>query len=238
MTRTSVYNKVIEKIEDADLTISDIKQVYIKALRGNLSVGMIGIQAGADLYDSLTTLPYIEETTYKGFISRYITAVIHQSLTRAGYKDSDSIINRDEFKQELHEVLLAADFDCGYNFNSSIYFHILPVELRHESPVSLFYRRDGDEDELDFKVDGVRYFVPSDERYYITPEMIGELQAVITVYSALNDLSSAVQPSSITVVLNHWSGIHFLDEVLWDGLFSYNTEAIYHWMLTIPDFIY
>lgn len=236
MTRTTIYNKVIEKIEDADLTISDIKQMYIKALRGNLSVGMIGIQAGADLYDPLTTLQYIEETTYKGFITRYITAIIHRSLTGRGYKDPSSITNTDDFRRELHGVLLAADFDCGYNFNSSIYFHILPVELNHRSPVSIFYRRDEDRD--DFQVDGVRYFVLPDERYYITPPMVGELQSLITLYSTLNDLSSAVQPSSITVVLNHWDGIDFLDEVLWDGLFSYNTEQIYKWMLTVPDFIY
>lgn len=236
MTRTTIYNEVVSKVEETDLSISETRQLYIRALRGNLEVGMIGIQAGADLYDPLTTLPYIEETTYKGFITRYITAIIHQSLLKAGYKDSSSITNTEDFRRELHEVLLAADFDCGYNFNSSIFYHILPVELNHRSPVSLFYRRDEDRD--DFQVDGTSYSVRSDERYYITPGMIGELQAVITVYSALNDLSSAVQPSSITVVLNHWDGVHFLDEVLWDGLFSYNTDMIYRWMLTIPDFIY
>ena len=236
MTRTSVYNKVVHKIEETYLSISETRQLYIKALRGNLEVGRVDIRAGADLYDSLTTLPYIETTTYKGFISRYITAIVHQSLTGRGYKDPDSIINGDEFKQELHEVLLAADWECGYNFNSSIYYHILPEVLNHRSPVSLFFNRDADE--LDFQVDGVRYFVLPGERYSITPEMIGELQSVITLYSALTDLTSAVQPSSITVVLNHWDGVHFLDEVLWDGLFSYNTEAIYRWMLTVPDFIY
>lgn len=236
MTRTSIYKEVVSKVEETDLSISATRQLYIRALRGNLEVGRVDIRAGADLYDPLTSLPYIETTTYKDFISRYITAIVHQSLTRAGYKDSDSIINRDEFKQELHEVLLAADWECGYQFYSSIYFHILPVELNHRSPVSLFFNRD--EDELDFQVDGTSYSVRSDERYYITPEMIGELQSVITVYSALTELTSAVQPSSITVVLNHWDGIDILDEILWDGLFSYNTEAIYHWMLTIPDFIY
>lgn len=237
MKRTSVYNKVVHKIEETDLSISETRQLYIKALRGNLEVGMIGIRAGADLYDPLTSLPYIETTTYKDFITRYITAIVHQSLTRAGYSDPDSIINRDEFRQELHEVLLAADWECGYEFNSTIYFHILPEVLKHESPVSLFFNRD--EGELDFQVDGTRYFVPSAERYYITSAMVGELQSLITLYSTLNDLTSAVQPSSITVVLNHWSkGIHFLDEVLWDGLFSYNTESIYRWMLTVPDFIY
>lgn len=238
MTMTSVYNKVVEKIEETDLTLRETRQLYIKALRGNLSVGMVGINTGADLYDSLTSLPYVEETTYKDFISRYITAVIHQSLLKEGYKDPSSIINSDDFRQELHGVLLAADWECGYQFYSSIYFHILPEVLRHRSPVSLFFRRDGDEDELDFQIDGVSYFVPSDERYSITSAMVGELQSVITIYSALTDLTSCVQPSSITVVLNHWSGIHFLDDILWDGLFSYNTEAIYRWMLTIPEFIY
>lgn len=236
MTRTSVYNKVVHKIEETDLSISETRQLYIKALRGNLEVGRVDIRAGADLYDPLTSLPYIETTTYKGFITRYITAIVHQSLTRRGYSNPDSIINGDEFRQELHEVLLAADWECGYEFYTSIYFHILPVVLNHKNPVSLFFNRDEDED--DFQVDGTRYFVPSAERYSITPEMIGELQSVITLYSVLNDLTSAVQPSSITVVLNHWTGIHFLDEVLWSGLFSYNTEQIYNWMLTVPDFIY
>lgn len=238
MSKTSVYSDVVQKIEETDLSISATRQLLLKAMRGNLEVGMIGIRAGADLYDPLTSLPYIETTTYKDFISRYITAIVHQSLTRAGYKDPESIINRDEFKQELHEVLLAADWECGYEFNSTIYFHILPEVLKHGSPVSLFYRRDGDEDELDFQVDGSRYFVLPSERYYITSPMIGELQSLITLYSTLSDLTSAVQPSSITVVLNHWDGIHFLDEVLWDGLFSYNTEQIYNWLLTVPEFIY
>lgn len=236
MTRTSVYNKVIEKIEETDLSISETRQLYIKALRGNLEVGRVDIRAGADLYDPLTSLPYVDQPSYKDFITRYITAIINQSLTRRGYKDSDSIINGDEFRQGLHEVLLAADWECGYQFYSSIYFHILPVELNHPSPVSLFFNRD--EDELDFQVDGVRYSVRSDERYYITEEMLGELRSVVTLYSALTELTSAVQPSSITVVLNHWDGIDILDEILWDGLFSYNTEQIYKWMLTVPDFIY
>lgn len=236
MTRTSIYKDVVEKIEETDLSIRETRQLYIRALRGNLEVGRVDVRVHADLYDPLTSLPYVEETTYKDFISRYITAVIHQSLTRRGYKDPDSIINSEGYKQELHEVLLAADWECGYEFNSFIYFHILPEVLRHESPVSLFFRRDGDED--DFQIEGARYSVPSDERYSITTGMVGELQSLITLYTTLSDLTSAVQPSSITVVLNHWSGIHFLDDVLWDGLFSYNTEAIYHWMLTTPEFIY
>lgn len=233
---TSIYKEVVEKIEETDLTIRETRQLYIRALRGNLEVGRVDVRVHADLYDSLTDLPYIEVTTYKDFITRYITAVIHQSLTRRGYKDPESITNTEYFKQELHEVLLAADWECGYDFNSFIYFHILPVELRHESPVSLFFQRDEDED--DFQIDGVRYFVPSVERYTITSAMVGELQSLITLYSTLSDLTSAVQPSSITVNLNHWSGIHFLDDVLWDGLFSYNTEEIYRWMMTVPEFIY
>lgn len=238
MTRTSIYSDVVHKIEETDLSISETRQLYIRALRGNLSVGRVDVRVHADLYDPLTSLPYIETTSYKDFITRYITAIVHQSLTRRGYKDPSSIINSEEFKQGLHEVLLAADWECGYEFNSFIYFHILPVELSHKSPVSLFYRRDGDEDELDFQVDGTRYSVPPAERYSITSAMVGELQSVITLYSVLTDLTSAVQPSSITVVLNHWDGIHFLDDILWDGLFSYNTEAIYRWMLTTPEFIY
>lgn len=237
-TRTTIYSEVIEKIEDADLSISDIKQLYIRALRGNLEVGMIGIKAGADLYDPLTSLPYVEETTHKDFISRYITAVIHQSLTRRGYKDPSSITDTDDFRQGLHEVLLAADWECGYNFNSSIYFHILPVELNHKNPVSLFFRRDGDEDELDFQIEGASYSVPSTERYYINPGMVGELQAVITLYQSLDYLTNRIEPCSITVVLHYWTGIHFLDEVLWDGLFSYNTEPIYNWIFTFIEFIY
>lgn len=236
-TRTTIYSEVIEKIEDADLSISDIKQLYIRALRGNLEVGRVDVRVHADLYDSLTTLPYVEVTTYKDFISRYITAIVHQSLTRAGYKDPNSIINRDDYKQDLHEVLLAADWEVGYEFNTYIYFHILPVELNHKRPVSLFFQRDEGGD--DFQIDGVHYSVPSAERYSITSAMVGELQSLITLYSTLNDLTSAVQPSSITVVLNHWSkGIHFLDVVLWDGLFSYNTEEIYRWMISVPEFIY
>lgn len=238
MTMTSVYNKVVEKIEETDLSISAIRQMYISALRGNLEVGMIGIKVGADLYDPLTSLPYVETTTYKDFISRYITAVIHQSLTRRGYKDPDSITNTEGFKQELHGVLLAADWECGYDFNSYIYFHILPEVLNHKSPVSLFFRRDVDEDEDDFQIDGVSYFVPSDERYYINPGMVGELQAVITLYSALDYLTNQIDPCSIKVVLHYWTGIHFLDEVLWDGLFSYNTEPIYNWIFTFIEFIY
>lgn len=236
MTRTSIYNKVVHKIEETDLSISATRQLYIRALRGNLEVGRVDVRVHADLYDSLTDLPYIEVTTYKDFITRYITAVIHQSLTRRGYKDPDSITSTEDFKQELHEVLLAADWECGYNFNSAIYFHILPEVLKHESPVSIFFQRDEVGD--GFQIEGVSYFVPSDERYSITSAMVGELQSIITIYSALTDLTSAVQPSSITVVLNHWSGIHFLDDVLWDGLFSYNTGSIYNWMLTIPEFIY
>lgn len=238
MTRTSVYNKVVHKIEETDLSISATRQLYISALRGNLEVGMIGIKAGADLYDPLTSLPYIETTSYKDFITRYITAVVHQSLTRRGYKDPSSIINRDEFRQELHEVLLAADWECGYEFNSTIYFHILPEVLKHRSPVSLFFRRDVDEDELDFQVDGTSYFVPSAERYYINPGMVGELQAVITLYSSLDYLTNRIEPCSITVVLHYWTGIHFLDDILWDGLFSYNTEPIYNWIFTFIEFIY
>lgn len=236
MTRTTIYSDVIEKIEETDLTIRETRQLYIRALRGNLEVGRVDIRAGADLYDPLTSLPYVDQPSYKDFITRYITAIINQSLTRRGYSNPSSIINSEDYKQELHEVLLAADWECGYQFYSSIYFHILPVELRHQNPVSLFFRRDEDED--DFQIDGTRYFVPSDERYYITPEMLGELQSVVTLYSALSELTSSVQPSSITVVLNHWDGIHFLDDVLWDGLFSYNTEQIYNWMLSIPEFIY
>lgn len=237
MTRTSIYKEVVSKVEETDLSISVAKQVYIKALRGNLEVGMIGIKAGADLYDPLTSLSYIEQTTYKDFISRYITAIVYNSLTRRGYKDPSSIINTDDFRQGLHEVLLAADWECGYEFNSFIYFHILPVELNHKSPVSLFFRRDGDEDELDFQVEGISYFVPSAERYYINPGMVGELQAVITLYSSLDYLTNQIDPCSITVVLHYWTGIHFLDEVLWDGLFSYNTEPIYNWIFTFIEFI-
>lgn len=236
MSKTSIYNKVVEKIEETDLSISATRQLYISALRGNLEVGMIGIKAGADLYDPLTSLPYIETTSYKDFISRYITAVVHQSLTRRGYKDPKSITNTEYFKQELHEVLLAADWESGYEFNTTIYYHILPVALRHQNPVSLFFQRD--EDGYDFQIDGVSYFVPSDERYYINPGMVGELQAVITLYSSLDYLTNRIEPCSITIELHYWTGIHFLDEVLWDGLFSYNTEPIYNWVYTFIEFIY
>lgn len=236
MSKTSVYQEVIKKIEETDLSISGAKQVYIGTLRGNLEVGSIHVNTYAELYDSITSLSYIVQPTYKDFISRYITAIIHQSLLKAGYKEPDSIINTESFKQELHEVLLAADFDCKVYFYATIYFHILPVELGHQQPVSLFYQRFQDEDE--FTVEGISYSVPSDSRYYLTPEMVGEFQSVMTLYNVLNNLSSEVEPCSITIDLHYWSqGIHFLDDVLWDGLFSYNTDLIYQWVLTIPEFI-
>lgn len=235
--RTSVYQEVIEKIEELDLSISGAKQVYIQALRGNLEVGSIDVNTFAELYDPITSLSYVVQPSYKDFISRYITAIIHQSLTRAGYNNPESIINTGAFKQELHEVLLAADFDCEVYFYATIFYHILPVELGHHQPVSLFYQRSQDED--DFQVDGVSYSVPSDSRYYITPEMVGEFKAVMTLYNVLdNSLTSGVEPCSITIDLHYWSnGIHFLDEVLWDGLFSYNTSSIYNWVNTFAEFI-
>lgn len=237
MSKRTVYNEVVAKIEETDLSVSVAKQLYIKTLRGNLEVGSIHVNTYAELYDSITSLPYVVQPSYKDFISRYITAIIYQSLTKAGYNNPESIINTGDFKQELHEVLLAADFDCKVYFYATIYYHILPVELGHHQPVSLFYQRFQDED--GFQVEGISYSVPSDSRYYLTPEMIGEFQAVMTLYNTLdNALTSGVEPCSITIDLHYWSkGIHFLDDILWDGLFSYNTESIYTWLLTIPEFI-
>lgn len=237
MSKTSVYQEVITKIEETDLTVSVTKQVYIGTLRGNLEVGSIHVNTYAELYDSITSLSYVVQPSYKDFISRFITASIYKSLLRAGYKDPESIINTGDFKQELHEVLLAADFDCKVYFYATIYYHILPVELGHHQPVSLFYQRFQDED--GFQVEGISYSVPSDSRYYLTPEMIGEFQAVMTLYNTLdNALTSGVEPCSITIDLHYWSnGIDFLDVVLWDGLFSYNTESIYNWLSTFPEFI-
>lgn len=236
MTRTSVYNKVVHKIEETDLSISGAKQVYIGTLRGNLEVGSIHVNTYAELYDSITSLSYVVQPSYKDFISRFITASIYKSLLRAGYDNPDSIINTGAFKQEIHEVLLAADFDCKVYFYATIYYHILPVELGHHQPVSLFYQRGQDED--GFQVEGISYSVPTDERYYITPEIIGEFQAVMTLYNVLTNLSSEVEPCSITIELHYWSnGIDFLDAILWDGLFSYNTDSIYNWLSTFPEFI-
>lgn len=237
MSKRTVYNEVVAKIEETDLSVSDAKQLYIKTLRGNLEVGSIDINTFAELYDSITSISYVVQPSYKDFISRYITAIIYQSLTRRGYSNPESIINTGDFKQELHEVLLAADFDCEVYFYATIFYHILPVELGHHQPVSLFYQRFQDEDE--FVYDGVSYFVLPSERYSLTPEMVGEFQSVITLYNVLdNSLTSGVEPCSITIDLHYWSkGIHFLDDVLWDGLFSYNTGSIYNWLLTIPEFI-
>ena len=239
MTRTSVHQEVIEKIEELDLSISVAKQVYIKALRGNLTVGSVDIRILSELYDDLTTLSYIAHPTYKDFIEQFIKASIHQSLLRAGYEDPDLIYNTSDFRRELHEVLLAADWDCEVVFEATIYFHILPVELGHPQPVSLFYQVERDEDE--FTVDGVSYSVLPDDQYMLNQAIIGEFQAIITLFSVLNsELSSEVEPCSITIALSYWShsGIDILDEVLWDGLFSYNTDSIYGWLSTYPYFTY
>lgn len=234
---TSVHQVIVSKIEETDLSVSVAKQLYIKTLRGNLEVGSIDVNTYAELYDSITSLPYVVQPSYKDFISRYITAIVHQSLTKAGYNNPESIINTGSYKQALHEVLLDADFDCEVYFYATIFYHILPVELGHHQPVSFFYRRNQEEED-EFVYDGVSYFVLPDSRYSLTPEMIGEFQSVMTLYNVLdNSLTSGVQPCSITIDLHYWTGIHFLDDVLWDGLFSYNTDSIYKWMLTIPEFI-
>lgn len=232
---TIVYKRIVAKIEETDLSDSFIKQLYIKTLRGNLEVGAVDIRTFAELYDPITSLTYVVQPTYKDFISRYITAIIHQSLTRAGYKEPSSIINNEEFKKELHGVLLAADWACDAEFCSTVYFHVLPVELGHPRPVSLFIQQEQDDGE--FTYDGISYSVRSDERYSLSPEMIGEFQSVITLYNTLTGSRFGVQPCSITIDLHYWTGIHFLDEVLWDGLFSYNTESIYNWVNTFAEFI-
>lgn len=238
MTKTTVYQDIVAKIEETDLSVSTAKQLLVKTLRGNLEVGSIDIRILSELYDDLTTLSYIAHPTYKDFIQQFIKASIHQSLLRAGYEDPDSVYNSSEFRREMHEVLLAADWECEIVFEATIYFHILPIELGHPQPVSLFYQVDQDGGE--FTVEGVRYSVLPDDQYMLNPAIIGEFQAVITLFSVLhNELSSGLEPCSIILALDYWphSGIDILDEILWDGLFSYNTSQIFGWLSTYPDFI-
>lgn len=238
MTKRTAYKGIVAKIEETDLSISVAKQLLVKTLRGNLEVGSIDIRLLSELYDDLTTLSYITQPTYKTFIEHFIKASLHKSLLRAGYDDPDLIYNTADFRSGVHEVLLAADWVSELEFEATIYFHILPAELGHPQPVSLFYQVN--QNEREFTVGGVSYSVLPDEQYKLSPEMIGEFQALITLYDVLNnDLSSRLDPCSIILALDYWphSGIDFLDEVLWDGLFSYNTDSIYRWLSTYPDFI-
>lgn len=237
MSKRTVYNEVIAKIEGMDLSVRSTRELLVRTLRGRLDVGVVSVRIVGELYDSLTSLAYIDLPTNKAFISRFIKASLHQSLTRAGYTEPEAIYNTEAFDKEIHEVLLAADWACDISFESSIYYHVLPVELGHPQPVSLFFHEDFHRDDL--TVDGVTYFVPSDERYTLTDHLIDELEAMIVVYSAMGDPMIEIEPFTMRVELHFWpkSGIDFLDSVLWDGLFSYNTEQIYQWLLTYPEFI-
>lgn len=237
MSKRSVYQEVVAKIEGMDLTVRSTRELLVRTLRGRLEVGVVSVRIVGELYDRLTSLAYIDLPTNKDFISRFIKASLHHSLVRAGYDNPESIYNAEEFNKEIHEVLLAADFACDISFEASIYFHILPVELGHPQPVDLFFHEDFHRDEL--TVDGVHYSVRSDERYTLTDSMVDELEAMIVVHSAMSDPMVEIEPCSMRVELHFWpkSGIDFLDGILWDGLFSYNTEAIYNWISTFPEFI-
>lgn len=237
MSKRTVYNEVSSKIESMDLSVRETRELLVRTLRGRLDVGVVSVQIVGDLYDRLTSLAYIDLPTNKDFISRFIKASLHHSLVRAGYDNPESIYNAEEFNKEIHEVLLAADFACDISFEASIYFHILPSELGHPQPVSLFFHEDFHRDEL--TVDGVHYSVRSDERYTLTDSMVDELEAMIVVHSAMSDMTIEIDPCSMRVELHFWpkSGIDFLDVVLWDGLFSYNTDILYGWLSTIPEFI-
>lgn len=238
MTTASVYQDIVAKIEESDLSISTAKQLLVKTLRGNLSVGSIDIRLSRYFYDDVIDLEYIKQPTNQDFITRFITASLHQSLLRAGYEDPDLIYSTSEFREYLYGFLLDTDWACESEFDCTIYFHILPVELGHPQPVSLFFQVESGGGE--FTVDGVQYSVLPDDQYTLNEAMMGEFEALITLYHTLStELSSGLEPCSITIALNYWSqsGIDFLDEVLWDGLFSYNTSQIYGWLSTYPAFI-
>lgn len=237
MSKRTVYNEVSSKIEGMDLTVRSTRELLVRTLRGRLEVGVVSVQLVGELYDRLTSLAYIDLPTNKDFITRFIKASLHQSLLKMGYDNPESIYNTEAFNKEVHEVLLAADWACDISFEASIYFHILPVELGHPQPVNLFFHEDFHRDEL--TVDGVHYQVRSDERYTLTNHLVDELEAMIVVYSAMSDPMVEIEPCSMRVELHFWpkSGIAFLDDILWDGLFSYNTDIIYGWLSTFPEFI-
>lgn len=237
MSKRTVYQDVVEKIEGMDLSVRETRELLVKTLRGRLDVGAVSIRIVGELYDRLTRLAYIDLPTNKDFITRFIKSSLHHSLVRAGYDNPESIYNAEEFNKEIHEVLLAADFACDISLESTIYFHILPVELGHPQPVDLFFHEDFHRDEL--TVDGVHYSVLPGERYTLTDHMIDELEAMILVHSSMTDMTIEIEPFTMRVELHFWpkSGIDFLDDILWDGLFSYNTPLLYGWLSTYPEFI-
>ena len=235
MTRTTDATDVIlNKIESTGINASFEMQLYIKTLRGNVPIDAIRLRVD-DIRCYVNSRGYTASPRIEDLVINVIIATINQSLLRVGYSPRESM--HLAFSQyEQAKRLINNEQRRGYGLDDLLCIHILPVELQHEDPVTMFTITDPD-DFLEDRVSQYELVTLS----HLGDETIAEFSDIITLYYILADeFRSTPKPESIPIELTEWeeTGIPILDEALWEGLFSYNTPKIHRWIGTYLSFNY
>ncbi|WP_373786883.1 hypothetical protein [Jeotgalibaca porci] len=235
MQTTYGFSDILNKIQSVDMTASLAKQLYISTLRGNVPVGAVRLNI-SNLGKKLNESGYNDTPTVEELVVNFVLASIKQTLQIAKYSDKDAVFIANSQFYRVKNLLTSNNTG---ELDVILCYHILPVGLQHDDPVTLLSLEDPDV--YEFGDGDTTYHIDPDTTTYIDDLVIGDFSDLITLYYILaNNFNSTLTPGSLPIELTNWaeSGIDILDEVLWDSLFSYSTDKIRRWLSTYIYFNY